>query len=170
MTSHKLDIGLKLRGRDPFAQQGSDELPALMLALRRAVGWIPGRQKSYACPALPLSVTNQAPMKILFRPARGLVAVAPALLALMLAPAAQGASFNCKKAKNAVEQQVCKDKTLSRKDDTVEQLYQQTLKGLKGDAAKQAKKNQESWLELRDACTSFECLDYQYAKRIYELK
>ena len=109
-------------------------------------------------------------MKILSRPVLGLVSVAPAILALMLSPAARGASFNCKKAKNAVEQQVCKDKTLSRKDDTVELLYQQSLRGLKGEAAKQAKKNQESWLELRDACTSFECLDYQYAKRIYELK
>ena len=110
-------------------------------------------------------------MKIFNRTDLSPLSLAPALLALMLAaPAAQGASFNCKKARTSVEQQVCKDKTLSKKDETVELLYQQSIKGLKGDAAKQAMKNQESWLELRDACTSFECLDYQYAKRIYELK
>ena len=110
-------------------------------------------------------------MKIFNRPDLSPLSFGPALLAVMLgAPATHGASFNCKKARIAVEQQVCKDKTHSKKDETVELLYQQSIKGLKGDAAKQARKNQESWLELRDACTSFECLDYQYAKRIYELK
>ena len=110
-------------------------------------------------------------MKIFNRTDLSPWSLAPALLAAMLAaPAAQGTSFNCKKARTSVEQQVCKDKTLSKKDETVEPLYQQSVKGLKGVAAKQARKNQESWLELRDACTSFECLDYQYAKRIYELK
>lgn len=110
-------------------------------------------------------------MKIFNRTDLSPLSLALALLAVMLAaPATHGASFNCKKARTSVEQQVCKDKTLSKKDETVELLYQQSIKGLKGDAAKQARKNQESWLELRDACTSFECLDYQYAKRIYELK
>ena len=138
IPSHKLDNALKRLGWGP--SPGFQDCGNRML-----VRAYPDRSS----PAYNMKIFNRTDLSPW--------SLAPALLAAMLAaPAAQGTSFNCKKARTSVEQQVCKDKTLSKKDETVEPLYQQSVKGLKGVAAKQARKNQESWLELRDACTSFE--------------
>ena len=92
------------------------------------------------------------------------------LLIAMLPHTGHSSSFNCAKPKQTVDALVCKDKILLKKDETVISLYQGSLKKLQGEEAKRFKADHQKWEELRNSCTSFECLDYFYAKRIYELK
>ena len=91
---------------------------------------------------------------------------------LPLAPiqSIQGASFNCSKASNIVESLICKDSILSKKDEQMARLYKKAMSELPRSMQKGLRGDQRNWISERDNCEDRECLEYQYSRRIYELK
>lgn len=88
------------------------------------------------------------------------------LSALFLAlPRAQAASFDCAKARTAVEKAICTSPDLSKLDDTLLVAYKTALGGLTRKAAAELKSSQRHWLDfVQRACTK----DASVAKSAYD--
>lgn len=79
------------------------------------------------------------------------------------------ASFDCSKARSAVEQAICASRMLAGYDRSVAAAYRRAL-GLAGDAAGAVKQAQLEWLHSRDACgANAECLGQAMRERVDQL-
>jgi uncharacterized protein len=76
--------------------------------------------------------------------------------------------FDCKKASNTVEHQICRNRELSSLDGQVSAAYD----SLKNHELinKSIIAEQRAWLKMRNACTSSECIINLYNKRLEELR
>lgn len=78
------------------------------------------------------------------------------------------ASFDCKKAKTAIEKMICEDAELSRFDEELAGKYKKALSLVS--YREQMKRQQQAWLKtLRDACKDETCLAREYRDRIAAL-
>lgn len=96
-------------------------------------------------------------MKIIRLTIAALLAAAPI--------AASAASFDCAKASTLVENAICANPELSRRDEALASLYQAALKQ---DPAIRA--DQLNWLRERNRCIDERCLINAYDRRIDELR
>jgi uncharacterized protein len=86
--------------------------------------------------------------------------------AIAFAPlAASAASFDCAKASTLIENAVCTNPELSRKDETLARLYQSALK-----QNPSIRSDQVNWLRERNRCVDERCLINAYDRRIDELR
>lgn len=107
-----------------------------------------------------------------------------ALLMLLPAAAAQGASFDCGKAETPVEHAICDNPELSRSDEVLAKAWATALGGLSDEARKVMQAGQRQWLDFAAlSCTSDAqpftapltedqagCLNGVYLARIRELE
>lgn len=89
------------------------------------------------------------------------------LVGLALSFAAQGASFDCGKAKTKVEKLVCTNPALSKQDEVMLSTYQNAYKHIADPAG--LKIEQRKWLEVRNACKNIACLITAYRTRLASL-
>ena len=92
---------------------------------------------------------------------------------ILLASAAQAASFPCEKASTPTEKAICADKAVSALDGKLAQAYRAALKALSGngpdenDSMAAAKADQRGWLGERNACgADAACLQTAYERRL----
>lgn len=100
----------------------------------------------------------------------GMFSVVPVLLmAAMLAPGtADGASFDCSRARTQVEKIICADAALSRLDEQLAEGYAAVLQ--KSGGSGRVKAEQRDWLKnKRDRCGDDQCLRNAYASRLAHL-
>lgn len=97
------------------------------------------------------------------------VQLATTLLACaVLAPFAQGASFDCGKAGTKVEHIICDDPEISKLDEELAIAYKAAVKDkTRGGAIKQAQKR---WMRERNGCADAKCVKGTYEKRLSLLK
>lgn len=88
----------------------------------------------------------------------------------VFASTAQAVSFDCRKASNFVENEICKDPELSRLDDDLDLAYQSAIDGKSKSATAALKKQQMKWLSQRDACQTNSCVKKSYQKRLIDLE
>ena len=92
-------------------------------------------------------------------------------LALLLSTAfenvAKAASFDCSKATTNTEIAICNDPELSALDERLGAAY---LVAKRLNASEKTKRDQLSWLKLRDKCENVLCLRKKYLGRLVELK
>jgi len=92
-----------------------------------------------------------------------------ALVAVLLAGAAQAASFPCEKARTAVEKTICGNPELSALDEHLGRYYAAARAALKP-ADSCLVGDQRNWLRARrDACKDAGCLRQVYLQRLAEL-
>lgn len=92
-----------------------------------------------------------------------------AMLLLGLADAASAQSFDCQKARTAVEKMVCADAGLSELDEHLGRYYGAARAQL-GGAASCLQTDQSRWLTtVRDVCRTAACLKAAYLDRLGEL-
>lgn len=98
-----------------------------------------------------------------------LLRCAPALLLAVLASHATAASFDCSKASNYAEKEICRDGFLSGRDEYLAKLYKEALTAIpeSQDAIRQ---KQREWLQKRNLCQTQKCLDDALSDRIVELE
>ncbi|NCA72457.1 MAG: DUF1311 domain-containing protein [Sphingobacteriia bacterium] len=89
------------------------------------------------------------------------------VLLLGVAPLAQAASFDCRKAATLVETTICQDVELSALDDALAEQYQMLMAAQIGDSARQSlKTTQRAWLKQRNRCQDRGCLFRAYRDRL----
>lgn len=92
---------------------------------------------------------------------------ATALLLAVLASNSMAASFDCTKARNFAEKEICRDGYLSSVDSLLSSSYKAALNGTnQQDVLRQS---QRDWLVIRDQCNTQKCLDQVLAARIKAL-
>ena len=92
-----------------------------------------------------------------------------ACLLLLLGNAASAASFDCSKANTTQEKLICSDDSLGALDDQLARTYKQRL-NLSRDRDSE-KRSQIRWLaEVRDKCSSKDCMRSAYEGRLSVLK
>lgn len=89
------------------------------------------------------------------------VIIMMSVLVLSLSTLVHSASFDCKKAGNFAEREVCADKELSMLDDKLSALYKK-IKKTAGDW----RKSQLLWLQERNNCKTKQCLLTSYQTRV----
>ncbi len=89
------------------------------------------------------------------------VIIMMSVLVLSLSTLVHSASFDCKKASNFAEREVCSDKELSKLDDKLSVLYKK-IKKTAGDW----RKSQLLWLQERNNCKTKQCLLTAYQTRV----
>lgn len=92
---------------------------------------------------------------------------ATALLLVGLASNSMAASFDCTKATNFAEKEICRDGYLSGVDNILSGRYKAALNST--DQQDQLRQSQRDWLVIRDQCTTQKCLDQALAARIKAL-
>jgi len=106
------------------------------------------------------------------------------VLALLMVPVAQAASFDCTKAASPFEKAICSDPDLSAQDDTLAVAYKTAVGGLSKEGSDVMLKGQRDWLafvgkvcadDMLPGVDSLEservaCLSSQYITRIRSLK
>lgn len=85
-----------------------------------------------------------------------------------------GPSFDCRKARTFVEKAICRSRTLSAKDRTMDGLYHNFIAeyregGGEGTDISPIVEEQRRWLARRDRCRTSACLHAFYDKRIKDL-
>jgi predicted aspartyl protease len=92
-----------------------------------------------------------------------------AIAILLLFPTVNySAGFDCRKASTLVEQLICRDKKLSALDDQMASAFKSSKTA--SDDPERLRFEQRRWIEnIRDACTSLDCLYYAYDSRLAEL-
>jgi len=90
------------------------------------------------------------------------------LCGLLWSLAAEGASFDCDKARSQVEKTICSDAELSKLDDDLGIAYQASIAG--GGAADQSRQEQRRWLAQRNACRDRACIKSAYEARLGDLR
>lgn len=88
------------------------------------------------------------------------------LLASQTLPAA---GFDCAQELSPVEKRICGDSNLSALDDSLTQLYHNTLTVVAKPEQGKIRTAQQSWLKERNRCSGQQCLAEAYAKRIEAL-
>ncbi len=88
--------------------------------------------------------------------------------ALLAAPAAFAASFECQRNPNRLERMICADGVVSDLDEVMARFYAGATSALKSNAVC-LKPDQQEWLQRRNACRDTACLDRVYRERIGEL-
>lgn len=88
---------------------------------------------------------------------------------LLVGSKSHAASFDCQKARNAVEQLICLDPQLSAADERMAGLYSRAVNAAEDPRA--VRQSQRDWLRLvRNRCDGRECLVAAYAERIRRLE
>jgi len=92
-----------------------------------------------------------------------------AIAILLLVPTVSySAGFDCRKASTLVEQLICRDKKLSVLDDQMALAFKSGKTA--SDDPERLRFEQRQWIEnIRDACTSLDCLYNAYDARLAEL-
>ena len=92
-----------------------------------------------------------------------------AIAVLLLVPTVTySAGFDCRKASTLVEQLICRDKKLSALDDQMASAFKSGK--TTSDDPERLRLEQRRWIEnIRDACTSLDCLYNAYDARLDEL-
>jgi uncharacterized protein YecT (DUF1311 family) len=80
----------------------------------------------------------------------------------------QAASFDCAKAKTAVEKIICADTELSKLDEKMREVHSQANKFIADPVGFRLKQRQ--WLKNRDACNDTKCVAQAYRKRLGVLR
>ncbi|MBV8272946.1 MAG: DUF1311 domain-containing protein [Cupriavidus sp.] len=89
------------------------------------------------------------------------------ILALLIAsPLAHATSFDCKKASTFVEKTICASPILGKLDDALTENYNAMLATDLGDGGASLKKEQRAWIGQRNKCTTEQCLENLYRKRV----
>lgn len=93
-----------------------------------------------------------------------------AALALLSAMSlnAMAASFDCAKASNFAEREICRDSYLSSLDEMLSQAYREAQQVAIDQ--NELRSTQRAWMQARNACTAQQCLDASISGRITELK
>ena len=87
---------------------------------------------------------------------------------LFVSTATNSAGFDCRKASTLVEQLICRDKKLSALDDQMASTFKSSKKASAN--PEQLRFEQRRWIEnVRDACSSLDCLYNAYDFRLAEL-
>jgi uncharacterized protein len=95
---------------------------------------------------------------------RWILGCSAAGFALWLAGATQAASFDCKTAKSAVEQTICKDPELDSYDQQLQGAYAGALD--RSNDPEKIRAEQRAWIRQRDACADARCMTPMYVRRI----
>lgn len=91
-------------------------------------------------------------------------AIAVCLILTIFAANVDAAGFDCSKAKSSTEKTICGDPMLSTLDSEMAALYGRLIKG---DDKHNLALNQKNWLHnVRDVCSSVECLKAAYTEHI----
>lgn len=90
------------------------------------------------------------------------------LVLAFLASHSMAASFDCNKASNYAEVQICQDVYLSGLDEKISKSYKSALQARK-DQKDFLRLSQREWLEKRNQCSSKACLDETINERIKTL-
>jgi uncharacterized protein len=90
---------------------------------------------------------------------------------LLLVPlVVQAASFDCGKASNLVEQEICQNPRLSTLDEQMANIYMGIMASAVGvEAKKDLRASQRRWLTSRDKCRNETCLESHYQGRLLQL-
>lgn len=89
------------------------------------------------------------------------------LILAALSGSSIAASFDCSKASNFAEREICRDGFLSGMDDTLNRKYREALQASSDQQALRA--SQRTWIGTRDACRVQKCIDVSISDRITEL-
>jgi uncharacterized protein YecT (DUF1311 family) len=81
----------------------------------------------------------------------------------------QSRGLNCKTDTKPVEQAICGDAELSNKDRTLQDLYDQILGGMTGQARTDLIKAEIDWMSKRNQCHDPACIAQSYDARLREL-
>ena len=73
-------------------------------------------------------------------------------------------SFDCLKAKNYVEKEICASSYLARLDYKLNELYQRKMASANN--KKYIKEEQRRWILERNKCNNYQCVELSYKKRI----
>lgn len=84
--------------------------------------------------------------------------------AFLFSLSAQGASFDCGKAKSKVEHIICDDAEISKLDENVAASYKALLN--KSAEAREIRLSQKHWIWMRDACPDVGCVKREYEFRL----
>lgn len=91
-----------------------------------------------------------------------------------LPPQASGPSFDCRKARGAIETAICRSPSLSELDGRLDFVYRDALAGAPSWRAAEIRREQRRWLDARASCTRERalerCLDRHYTARIGQLE
>jgi len=99
---------------------------------------------------------------------RLLLALCAGLLFSIAAPnIVYAASFDCNKATTLVELAICSDAELSTLDDELAARYKEAMRTTDNEAS--LRKDQRSWLTIRNNCKDIKCLKEAYMNRIGDL-
>lgn len=83
----------------------------------------------------------------------------------------KAASFDCEKAKSAVEKMICADAELSKLDEEVAQAYGKAKTSISNEKWKELiQKRQKQWLRERNTCDEAICVKNIYESRLASLK
>ncbi|MDR2549439.1 MAG: lysozyme inhibitor LprI family protein [Desulfobulbus sp.] len=88
-------------------------------------------------------------------------------MVLLWAVSAPAASFDCTKARTAVEKMICANAELSKLDEEIQPLYQQANQRTADPVGFRAEQRQ--WLKLRDSCNDAGCVAQTYRSRLAAL-
>lgn len=79
-------------------------------------------------------------------------------------------SFDCGKALTFVEKSICSERILGSLDGAMSENYQHMMASDIGDGARtDLKSTQKQWMSERNKCTSIQCVEMAYRKRIDEI-
>lgn len=94
-----------------------------------------------------------------------------ALILSIFGAKAEAASFDCRGSLAPVEEIICSDNSLSRKDDEVSERYSaaKRAEAANDPQAANVKDSQRLWMRGRNQCTDFACVDTMYDRRLAEL-
>jgi uncharacterized protein len=97
-----------------------------------------------------------------------IVRSASLLLLVLIAGNALAASFDCSKASNYAEKEICRDGYLSSLDSMLSSEYRRAQEASQNESA--LRDSQRLWIVERNQCTNQKCLDASISDRIYALK
>jgi uncharacterized protein YecT (DUF1311 family) len=89
------------------------------------------------------------------------------VLAVSFHAEVKAASFDCEKAKSAVEKMICADAELSKLDEELADVYKTAL--LDEERSESIRRIQKQWLKERNSCIDASCVNLSYTTRLNEL-
>lgn len=96
------------------------------------------------------------------------VRFAAGLLLVALSCHSMAASFDCTKASNFAEKEICRDGYLSTVDGVLARTYKEAMAAT--DQPEALRQSQREWLTIRNQCTTQKCLDKALGGRIQSLE
>lgn len=108
--------------------------------------------------------------KVIRRIVRWLLRLTALAIAAYGLNTAQGASFDCDKASNKVEKQICINPEISKLDEKINELYQSVLSKAEDQQKRHLRNSQKHWLKhTRNLCRDDYCLRLAYWSKQAEL-